>query len=179
MLLAVSLAARRADAAAVLAAAIVANVVRGEGHRRVAASLGRPVSTVRGWLRAFTSSAASIAGAFAGLVLRDAPDAVALWPTPEGGPGGRAVAVLAAYAAALAERFSVTFGAVAGVASSVGLDGAWHVGAVAWARAGLAASNGRLFCASWWAAGGQHELALTSGRAGAPRSRPGPRAPES
>ena len=42
---------RRADAAEVIGAALVAKA-RGQGHRTIAADLHRPVSTVRRWLRA-------------------------------------------------------------------------------------------------------------------------------
>ncbi len=42
---------RRADAVEVVGAALVAKAA-GRGHRRIAADLGRPVSTVRQWLRA-------------------------------------------------------------------------------------------------------------------------------
>lgn len=144
VLLAVSLAARRADAAAVIAAAVQAKVARGWGHRRIAAALDRPASTVRGWVRSFAASAEAIATAFMSLVVRDAPDAAALWPAPNRDPGARALAVLAAYAAAVARRFGV--------------------GMLAWVRAGIAATNGSLFSSSWWTRAGQHELALTPAR---------------
>jgi hypothetical protein len=42
---------RRADAAEVVGTALVAHAA-GQGHRRIATELGRPVSTVRRWLRA-------------------------------------------------------------------------------------------------------------------------------
>jgi hypothetical protein len=42
---------RRADTAETVGAALVANAA-GRGHRGIAADLGRPVSTVRRWLRA-------------------------------------------------------------------------------------------------------------------------------
>ena len=42
---------RRADAIEVVGTALVAHAA-GQGHRRIAAELGRPVSTVRRWLRA-------------------------------------------------------------------------------------------------------------------------------
>ncbi|BAS09275.1 protein involved in defense response [Arthrobacter sp. Hiyo4] len=50
VLLGVDLAARRADTAAVIAAAVEAKAAGGSGHRVIAAWLGRPVSTVRAWL---------------------------------------------------------------------------------------------------------------------------------
>ena len=42
---------RRADAVEVVGTALVAHAA-GQGHRRIATELGRPVSTVRRWLRA-------------------------------------------------------------------------------------------------------------------------------
>lgn len=40
----------------------------GQGHRPIAARLGRPVSTVRGWLRAFACSAEAVRGRFSALL---------------------------------------------------------------------------------------------------------------
>ena len=156
VLLAVSLALRRADAAAVIASAVQAKIADGWGHRRIAARIGRPASTVRGWLRAFTASAERIGHAFAAVVARDAPDAAALWPAPTVGVSARALVVLAAYAAAVSARFGV--------------------GTLAWVVTGVAATHGRLFSAPWWSGQDQHELALTPARSGPPGSRPGPRA---
>ncbi|WP_051973776.1 hypothetical protein [Cryobacterium sp. MLB-32] len=132
MLLEVRLAARRADTAEVIAAAIEAKTVLGRGHRTIAAGCGRPVSTVRGWLRAFAASAVLIGERFTGLLVRDALDAVVLWPKPAGSAGGEALSVLMAYAEGLARRFTATV-------------------SVTWIQAGIATTNGRLFCASWWA----------------------------
>ena len=47
---------RRRDAAAVIGDALLDNA-RGLGHRRIAARLGRPPGTVRGWLRTFAGRA--------------------------------------------------------------------------------------------------------------------------
>ncbi len=151
VLLAVSLALRRADAAAVIAAAVEAKVAGGLGHRKIAAWLGRPASTVRGWLRAFAASAQAMVEAFAVLVARHAADAAAVWPAAAQDVGGRALAVLAAYAAAVARRFDV--------------------GTLAWVRAAITATSGRLFSASWWAGAAQHELTLTPAPGAAPGSR--------
>lgn len=140
VLLCVVLAARRADGAAVIGAAVEANMTRRWGHRRIAAWLGRPVSTVRGWLRAFAASASVIAAAFLGWTARDAPDAAAVWPAPAGGSAARALQAVSAYAAGVTDRFSV--------------------GVVTWVRAGITATAGRLFTASWWADQFQHESAL-------------------
>lgn len=144
VLLAVSLAARRADAAAVIAAAVEAKVARGQGHRRIAASLGRPPSTVRGWLRAFTSSAVRIGEVFAALIVRDGPDAATVWPSP-GRPGPvTALGLLAAYAEGVGQRLGV--------------------GGLTWVRAGIGTTGGWLFSGPWWARQGQHQLALTPAR---------------
>ena len=140
MLLSVNLAARRADGAAVIAAAIEAKWAQGVGHRVIAARLGRPVSTVRGWLRAFASSARAITGVVTSLVGRDAPDAAALWPAPAATAAGQAVSVLMAYARVLASRFGVVM--------------------VPWHGAGLATVGPWLFSAVWWAGESQHQLAL-------------------
>lgn len=45
---------RRADSIEVIGQALVANA-EGEGHRPIAARLGRPPATVRGWLRRFAA----------------------------------------------------------------------------------------------------------------------------
>jgi hypothetical protein len=59
VLLTVSCLLRRADTGAVIGAALTAKAM-GQGHRPIAARLGRPVSTVRGWLRAFAGNAERI-----------------------------------------------------------------------------------------------------------------------
>ncbi len=74
MLLAASLAARRADSAEVIASAIEAKTANGSGHRVIAAALGRPASTVRGWIRSFTSCAPVITEHFTARTVRDAPE---------------------------------------------------------------------------------------------------------
>ena len=58
---------RRADSAVVIGAALVAKAA-GAGHRPIAAVLGRPVSTVRGWLRRFTARARAWRVSFTGLL---------------------------------------------------------------------------------------------------------------
>ena len=140
VLLSINLAARRADAAAVIAAAIEAKWAEGVGHRVIAARLDRPVSTVGGWLRAFASSATAITQVVSSLVGRDAPDAAALWPATAATAAGQAVSALMAYARVLAVRFGVVM--------------------VPWHAAGLAIVGPWFFSASWWAATSQHQLAL-------------------
>lgn len=58
---------RRADTVAVIGRALLAKAA-GAGHRRVAALLDRPVSTVRGWLRRFGARAESLRVLFTGLL---------------------------------------------------------------------------------------------------------------
>ncbi len=141
VLLGAGLAARRADTAAVIAAAVEAKTAAGHGHRRIAAWLGRPASTVRGWLRAFAASAGLIAEVFTALAHRDGADAAGLWPAPAPTPAGRALAAVTAYASVFAERFAVVV--------------------MPWHCAGLAAAGPFFFSAGRWLGGVQHELALT------------------
>jgi len=58
---------RRADAACVIGAALEANAA-GAGHRSIARRLGRPVSTVRGWLRRFASRSEQLRAGFTRLL---------------------------------------------------------------------------------------------------------------
>ena len=143
VLLGIGLAARRADSAVVLAAAVEAKAASGAGHRVIAAWLGQPVSTVRGWLRAFAASAGAIAEVFTALAHRDGADAAGLWPAPVPAPAGRALAAVTAYAGVLAARFSVA--------------------TVAWQSAGLAVAGPFFFSAGRWQDRGQHGLALMPG----------------
>src|SRR5664280_2615733 len=50
---------RRGDAVSVIGAALLAKAT-GSGHRPIAAALGRPESTVRGWLRRFGTLAEAV-----------------------------------------------------------------------------------------------------------------------
>lgn len=155
VLLGVSLAARRADPVVVIAAALEAKVAGGQGHRPIAARLGRPVTTVRGWLRGFAAAAGAITEVVMALVLRDAPDAAAVWPSPSQHTPARALGALGAYAETVGQRLRLRLG----------------VGALTWASAGIAVTGGWLFSAAWWAGRGQHEPALTPASAGAGGSR--------
>ena len=66
---------RRADTVAVIGAALVAKAA-GRGHRAIATRLGRPPSTVRGWLRRFGSRAEPVRAAFTALAVTLVVDAV-------------------------------------------------------------------------------------------------------
>jgi len=68
VLLAVSCLLRRADGVDVIGSALRAKAA-GAGHRPIAGRLGRPVSTVRGWLRAFARNAESVRSVFTGLLV--------------------------------------------------------------------------------------------------------------
>ena len=63
VLLPVSCLLRRADDAAVIWASLTASAA-GTGYRKIAAGLGCPASTVRGWLARFTSRAELVRGVF-------------------------------------------------------------------------------------------------------------------
>ena len=68
---------RRADAACVIGAALLAKA-GGVGHRPIAARLGRPASTVRGWLRRFGRSAEDIRVLFTRLLHALDPEPAAM-----------------------------------------------------------------------------------------------------
>jgi len=91
--------ARRADAGEVIGLALEAKAA-GSGHRVVAARLGRPASTVRGWLRALGARAEQVRLVFTALaagLVTDPP-----LPGPAGSLFADAVAAVAAAAAAAA-----------------------------------------------------------------------------
>jgi hypothetical protein len=69
VLLAVPCLLRRADGVDVIGAALHAKA-SGAGHRSIGARLGRPVSTVRGWLRAFARSADMVRAVFTRLLVQ-------------------------------------------------------------------------------------------------------------
>ncbi len=97
VLLPAQLLSRRADAGAVIGRALEAKAA-GRGHRAIAGLLGRPASTVRGWLRALTRNAGRVRERFTALaasLVTDPP-----LPAPGGSPSADAVAAVAAAAAA-------------------------------------------------------------------------------
>lgn len=104
VLLAVCGLARRADAVEVIGAALAAKA-RGQGHRPIAARLGRPPSTVRGWLRAFTGNAERIRAICTGLLVE--LDPLAGPPGPAGSAFADAVEAIGAVAAAARRRLGV------------------------------------------------------------------------
>ena len=122
---------RRADAAGVIGAALEA-AASGGGHRKVAGLLGRPASTVRGWLRRFAGRAEPVRAFFTVLLARTGPDPVM--------PAGAAGLVAAAVSA------------IAGAAASAAVR--WpQLGEVPVWAAASAASGGLLLAPGWPLAG--------------------------
>lgn len=118
---------RRVDLAEVIGAALVAKAA-GAGARTIAARLGRPVDTVRGWLRRFAGRAEQIRAYFTVLLVDAGVD-----PVP---PAARAVV--------FADAVSAVAGAWVAVSSrwpDVGEVSPWHLAA--------AVSHGRLLAPRW------------------------------
>ena len=103
VLLPVSALVRRADAAVVIGAALVAKAA-GWGHRRIAVWLGRPASTVRGWLRRFAARAGLLRAVFTTLLCELDPDPEV--PEPAGSGVADAVVAILAAAGAVGRRWS-------------------------------------------------------------------------
>jgi hypothetical protein len=95
---------RRADTVAVIGAALAAKAA-GAGFRRVAVVVGRPVETVRGWLRRFAGRVGAVREVFTVMLRAVAADPV--MPAPAGGVWPDAVAAIGAAAAAVAARFVI------------------------------------------------------------------------
>ncbi len=96
---------RRRDNIEVIGSALVQHA-GGAGHRPIAARLGVPAPTVRGWLRRFTNTAAKITGFFIrwALVLTPASDS----PNPSESPRRDAVEAIGLAARAAIRRFGPT-----------------------------------------------------------------------
>jgi hypothetical protein len=117
---------RRADLAVVVWAALVA-AAGGMGARRVAVLLGRPDSTVRGWLRRFAGRAETVRRVFTALLVDVGIDAVV--PAPAGSP--------------VADALAAVIGATVAAGTRWPLLGALSPGEVA-----VAATNGQLISPS-------------------------------
>jgi hypothetical protein len=135
VLLPVLVLARRADTAAVIGAGLAAKAA-GLGHRRIAARLGRPAETVRGWLRRFGARVEQVRVVFTGWCRALSPDPVL--PDPAGSAWADALAAITAAAQALAIRFHT---ATAGTAADVGATPVWEVA--------VSVSGGRLLTPGW------------------------------
>jgi hypothetical protein len=92
---------RRADAVTVIGAALLGKA-EGAGHRRAAAGLGRPASTVRGWLRRLTRVADRVRAALLGLAAELGAEFVVAYPA--GSVIADVVALVGAVAAAAVRR---------------------------------------------------------------------------
>lgn len=92
---------RRVDAVAVIGRALRL-AAGGAGHRRVAARVDRPVSTVRGWLRRFASVAVRVAAHFGAWAHRFDPNLGPL--IPAGSPVADAVEAVGVAARAASLR---------------------------------------------------------------------------
>jgi Domain of unknown function (DUF6431) len=102
VLLPVVLLLRRADTAAVIGAGLTAKAT-GAGHRLIAALLGRPPETVRGWLRRFAARIEAVRAVFTQWCRDLAPDPVL--PGPAGSAWADAIAAILAAAAVVGSRF--------------------------------------------------------------------------
>ncbi len=131
-----------------MAEAIELNTVAGHGHRKIAVLLGRPVGTVRDWLRAYRANIAGIIAKFTALVHRGAPDAPGLWPAPAPTSAGNALSMLAGYAKTLA-HYSSRDGSLVSVP--------WQYGA-------LMGHGPWFFSTTGWPDAVQHQSALPPGR---------------
>jgi transcriptional regulator GlxA family with amidase domain len=118
---------RRADLVTVIGAALAAKAA-GAGARTVAAALGRPAETARGWVRRFAGRAEAVRVAFTALLA-----GVGVDPVPP-----------AAAVSAFADAVAAVAGAGAAVASR------WpDVGEVPLWLLAAAVSGGRLLAPGW------------------------------
>jgi len=118
---------RRVDLAEVIGAALAAKAL-GAGSRVIAGRLGRPVDTVRGWLRRFCSRAEQVRVFFTVLLVEAGVDPVV--PAVMVTPFADAVAAVAGAWKAAASRWP-------------------DVGEVSLWRLACAVSGGRLLAPSW------------------------------
>lgn len=95
---------RRADVAVVIGTALAAKAF-GAGWRRIAAVLGRPELTVRGWLRRFAERVEAVRELFTVWLRALAADPV--MPDQAGSGWADALAVIDAVAVAAASRFGM------------------------------------------------------------------------
>lgn len=95
---------RRADAAAVIGAALALKAA-GSGHRSIAVGLGRAAGTVRSWLRRFAGRAEIWRRAFTALAVAVSEDAPPI--APAGSEFADAVAAVGAAVAAIGRRWPV------------------------------------------------------------------------
>lgn len=102
VLLPVSMLVRRADEVEVIGAALAARAA-GQGAGRIARTVGRARSTVRGWLSRFAERAELLRRLFVEVLTVVDPDPVP--PAPAGSPVGDAVAAIVAVGVAVGRRW--------------------------------------------------------------------------
>jgi len=98
---------RRADAVEVVGEALAASAA-GHGYRPIAARLGRPAATVRGWVRRFTARAQMTVQHAMRCLIRFDLGVVRIEPDPAATPIQAALAVLGAAVKAVERRLGVT-----------------------------------------------------------------------
>ncbi len=98
---------RRADAVEVVGEALAASAA-GEGYRPIAARLGRPAATVRGWVRRFSARAQMTLQHAMRCLIRFDRGVVRIEPDPAATPTQAALVVLGAAAAAVERRFAAS-----------------------------------------------------------------------
>ena len=130
VLLPVTVLLRRAYAAEQIWMALAARA-QGVGHRRIAAGLNVPATTVRGWLRRASGRLEAIRARFIQMAVLIGIDVTI--PDEQSYPWGDVVAAVDAAAAAIGQRFG-----------PAGL-----VGAVTPAQVMVAVSGGRLLASDW------------------------------
>ncbi|TMR87900.1 hypothetical protein EJK15_69255 [Nonomuraea basaltis] len=106
VLLPVSSLVRRADLVEVIGRGLELAAC-GWGFRRIAERLGRPATTVRGWLRCWSRRAGCVAAVFTSLLVALADDPAAVLPTPAGSVVADAVAAVTGFAFAAGSRFGM------------------------------------------------------------------------
>jgi hypothetical protein len=104
VLLPAALLLRRADTVAVIGAALTAKAA-GYGARPIAAATGRPLGTVKGWLRRASGRAEALRIWFTRVLVAVAADPVV--PEPAGSMFADAVAAMTAAALSVADRFAI------------------------------------------------------------------------
>lgn len=98
---------RRADAVEVVGEALTASA-NGEGYRPIAARLGRPAATVRGWVRRFTARAQMTVQHAMRCLIRFDLGVVRIEPDPAATPVQAALLVLGTAVAAFERRVAAT-----------------------------------------------------------------------
>jgi Homeodomain-like domain-containing protein len=97
---------RRADAVEVVGAGLEL-AAAGWGCRRIAERLGRPMTTVRGWLRCWSRRAGRTAAVFTSLLVALADDPAAVLPAPTGTAVADAVCAAVGFAFAARARLGM------------------------------------------------------------------------